>query len=165
MGEIDSAKWVSSENIHLTLKFLGPAPEDKVDEIANAIEEAISGFRKFFFSLGGIGGFPNVRKARVLWVGVQYGKHELIALSKAIEEAMTELGFKPENKELKPHITLARIKTPLSIEKEIATVSLDELNGRVVNVDGITLFQSHLKRSGAEYESLRYIPLPGTIEL
>lgn len=127
----------------------------------NAIERGTLGFRKFSFSLGQLGGFPSVNRARVLWVGVRHGESELIQLSQTIDKALAPLGFKPEDKQFKPHITLARLKAPKSIADAISSVPTDSFFGRFVNVDGITIYQSRLKRSGAEYESLRYIPLQG----
>ncbi len=84
MDEVDGARWVAPENIHLTLKFLGTTSDDKLDEIAAAIEETVSNFRKFYFSLDGLGAFPSTKRARVIWVGVHHGANELIGLSKAI---------------------------------------------------------------------------------
>jgi len=161
MDKIENARWVSQGNIHLTLKFLGSTPEENLDDIENAVREAVSGFRKFYFSLGGLGTFPNARRARVVWVGINHGASELVELSQTIDKALTPLGFEPESKEFKPHITLARIKTPKSIEAALSEFKDDSFTGRLVNVDGVTIFKSTLKRTGAEYESLRYIPLSG----
>lgn len=161
MYEIDGARWVAPENIHLTLKFLGATPDDKLDEIEAAVEKAVSGFRKFYFSLDELGAFPSAKRARVIWVGIHHGANELIELSKAIENAMAPLGFEPENKAFKPHITLARIKNPKPIEAALSKVPAEGFSGRVINVDGVVIFESHLKRTGAEYEPARFIPLPG----
>lgn len=161
MDKIEDARWVSQGNIHLTLKFLGSTPEEKLDDIENAVSEAVHGFRKFFFSLGDMGAFPSARRARVIWIGVHHSASELVELSKTIEEALVPLGFEPENKEFKPHLTLARIKVPKSIEDVLSEFQDDTFTGRIVNVDGITIFKSTLKRTGAEYESIRYIPLSG----
>jgi len=161
MDKIENARWVPQGNIHLTLKFLGSTPDEKLDDIENAIREAVHGFRKFFFSLGDIGAFPSHRRARVVWIGVHHGASELVELSQTIEKALIPLGFESENKEFKPHITLARIKAPKSIEAVLSEFQDDIFTGRIVNVDGITIFRSTLKRTGAEYESLRYVPLSG----
>lgn len=161
MGKIENARWVSQSNIHLTLKFLGSTPEESLDDIENAVREAVSGFRKFYFSLGDLDAFPSARRARVVWIGVHHGASELVELSQTIERALIALGFEPENKEFKPHITLARVKAPKSIEDTLNEFQDDSFTGRLVNVDGVTIFKSTLKRTGAEYESLRYIPLSG----
>ncbi|MCL6472495.1 MAG: RNA 2',3'-cyclic phosphodiesterase [Firmicutes bacterium] len=160
-SQLSNTRWVSPENIHLTLKFLGSTEDEKLDEIVNAIENAIKNFRKFYFSLDSVGGFPSSRKARVLWVGISHGSSELIELSKAIEESLAPLGFEIEKKPFKPHITLARIRIPTSIESAATQMPSGEISGRVVNVDGITIFQSRLKPTGAEYEAIRFIPLQG----
>lgn len=158
---IEDARWLSKDNIHLTLKFLGSTPEESIDTIQSAIDNGIAGFRKFYFSLGELGGFPSANRARVLWVGVHHGAKKLVTLSHAVDEALAPLGFEPEKKPFKPHITLARIKTPTSISDAISKAPSDLFAGRLVNVDGVTIFQSRVRRSGAEYESLRFIPLPG----
>ncbi len=74
---------------------------------------------------------------------------------------MVPLGFEPESKVLKPHITLARIKNPKPIAAAFSKTPTEKFSGRVINVDGVTIFESHLKRTGAEYEPVRFIPLPG----
>ncbi len=91
---------------------------------------------------------------------MQHGTNELIELGRAVEDALARLGFERERKEFKPHITLARLKMPKSIENALSDTSDGSFKGRIVNVDGITIFRSHLKPTGAEYESVRYIPLP-----
>ena len=158
---LDGARWVSPHNVHLTLKFLGPTTAEQINDVTSAIEQGSMGFRKFSFSLGDLGGFPSINRARVLWVGVRHGERELIRLNQAIEKALAPLGFEPEEKQYRPHITLARFKTPKSIADAISKVPTESLFGRFVNVDGITIFQSRLKRSGAEYEPLRHVPLQG----
>ncbi|MDI6716559.1 MAG: RNA 2',3'-cyclic phosphodiesterase [Actinomycetota bacterium] len=160
-NKLNTARWIAPHNIHLTLKFLGAVPEEKVGSINNALESAANRFRKFYFTLGELGGFPSKKRARVLWVGVHHGAEELVALSKAIDNELVPLGFEAEDKLFKPHITLARLKTPIPIEDAIAEVKVDKFLGTVVNVDSITLFRSHLTRVGAEYEALKQISLPG----
>lgn len=157
--QVPGARWVRPDNIHLTLKFLGSTPEDKLDDIVAALEGVVEDFRKFYFSLGEVGGFPSKKRARVLWVGVQHGAAELIALSKAIEDALAPLGFEREKREPTPHITIARINQPKSVEQAVAEIDLATCAGRLVNVDSLTIFQSRLKRSGAEYTPLRQISL------
>ncbi|MHB8841946.1 MAG: RNA 2',3'-cyclic phosphodiesterase [Candidatus Aquicultor sp.] len=159
-NQLDStARWVAKDNIHLTLKFLGDTSQDKLDEIESAIGDAIQEFRKFYFTLGEMGAFPSARKARVIWVGVHHGAPELIELGKAIEKALEPLGYKRESKEFKPHITLARLKFPQPVGDALSRIPPETFPGRVINVDGITIFQSHLKPTGSEYTMLRYVNL------
>lgn len=159
-NRLDStARWVAKDNIHLTLKFLGDTPEDKVDAIETAVEVAVQEFRKFYFTLGEMGAFPNARKARVTWVGIYHGAPELVELGKAIEISLEPLGYKPELKELKPHITLARLKVTKPVDEALSHIPPETFPGRVINVDGLTIFESHLKPTGAEYTTLRYVNL------
>ena len=80
--------WVKPENIHITLKFLGEVPEEKINEVFSATEKALVGTRKFTMSLKGMGAFPDLRRPRVIWVGAGSGEKELSSLAERIEEEM-----------------------------------------------------------------------------
>lgn len=158
-SRVESAKWVPYENLHLTLKFLGETPDAKIDDVALSLRRAVAEYRKFYFSLGQLGAFPNQRKARVLWLGVTHGTPELVAISKSIDNELINLGYEKEKRGFSPHITLARIKIPSSVENAISAVDPNVCQGRIVNVNSITLFESRLMPSGAEYAPLEHFNL------
>ncbi len=154
-----SAKWVEQENIHLTLKFLGSTPEEKVEEIRSEVEKICRNHQPFQISLSTFGAFPSNKKARVLWFGVAQGADKAICLAKDIEKAMAKLGFEEERKPYHPHITLARLKFLEQIDEERLKLLAQNFEGSQVEVKEITLFQSQLTPKGPIYTPLSRIAL------
>lgn len=144
-------KWVEERNLHLTLKFLGNVPEEAIPTVSATIESVASSFEPFEFNVVGVGGFPNLTKPRVIWVGVSNTQH-LLRLQRQIEEAMESLGFQREEKEFHPHITIGRVKSPHGISKVIEVLRKHEGEqlGKV-EVKQITLMRSDLSPSGPTY--------------
>jgi 2'-5' RNA ligase len=109
-------KWVPAYNLHITARFIGELPEARLDEIKDALSEVAprEGFR---IDLRGLGWFPNPRKPRVFWAGVDAGP-ELPKLARDIDAALMPLGLAAEEgREFSPHLTLARIKQPVPLDK------------------------------------------------
>ncbi|MGD2143484.1 MAG: RNA 2',3'-cyclic phosphodiesterase, partial [Anaerolineae bacterium] len=88
-------RWVGAEGIHLTLKFLGDTPRDRLPTIREALSVVARNAPACALAAEGLGCFPNKRRPRVLWVGVSEATGRLEALQRAIEEAMTGLGYRP----------------------------------------------------------------------
>jgi 2'-5' RNA ligase len=147
-----SAKWVRPENAHLTLVFLGWVDDEKVPLIEDRLRAAAKGHRSFTLTLKGAGGFGTQKRPRVLWVGVEGETDQAAALHASLEAELTPLGFEPEKREFKMHLTLARSKTPKgdpalakAIEK-LRTPTLGE-----IRVEDIVLFRSELSPKGTRY--------------
>ncbi|MDI6815858.1 MAG: RNA 2',3'-cyclic phosphodiesterase [Actinomycetota bacterium] len=156
---IEGARWVARDNIHLTLKFLGSITEEQLAETETALLSKAAAFNQFSFECGALGAFPNQKRARVLWVGVDRGEREFVELSMLVEDALEPLGFARDDKPFKPHITLARLNPPKPVEQALRTVTETPYQGRNIPVRGITIYQSHLKPTGVEYTSRAFIPL------
>src|SRR5579884_1704502 len=101
-------KWSPLDNLHVTTKFIGEWPEQRVPELHEALQK-ITRRQPFEVELKGLGWFPNERSPRVLWLGVEGGQ-PLAKLAKDIEQPLASLGIPPEEREFSPHLTLARIK-------------------------------------------------------
>jgi len=102
--------------LHLTLKFLGEQPEEIVARLQPALEAVASRHRLLTMALGGLGAFPNFRRARVVWLGVgQDPRLEL--LHHDVEVECEKLGFEVEGRPFRPHLTLARVRQPLAAER------------------------------------------------
>ena len=99
-------RWVDSEGIHLTLKFLGDIDPALVEDVLRAMEQAASGTLPFQVHLNGLGVFPNLRRPRVLWAGVGGDMDALGALQEKVEAAMEGLAFPRERRAFSPHLTL-----------------------------------------------------------
>jgi len=156
-------KWVDPGGIHLTLKFLGNIPSKRVAEITKAIEEAAHGISPFHLEISGLGTFPNLRQARVFWVGIGGEVDKLTRLQQNTDSALAVLGFAKEERSFVPHLTLARIRQGASpLERR----NFGELVGSTifedkyhVEVEAISLVKSQLMPTGAIYTCLSAVKL------
>jgi len=154
-------RWVDPGGIHLTLQFLGEVPEDRAPALEHALGHAVSAHRACRLGLAGAGAFPNLRRARVLWLGLVEEGDALQALHRAVESATEPLGWQPERRPFQPHLTLGRVREgqggrPLELRSE-----LQHAVERVVPPgseprlhDRVALIRSHLSSAGARYEDL-----------
>ena len=158
-----SVRWVRPEGIHLTLKFLGDTPVDRLPAVEAALGAVTTNAPAFTFAVGGAGCFPNPRRPRVVWVGIDEPKGRLMRLQGAIEEALDSIGFPPEGRAYQPHLTLGRI-TQSTSRGEAARVG-EIVVGAAVAVLGqaraaqVNLIRSILKPTGAEYGTLAQFSL------
>jgi 2'-5' RNA ligase len=156
-------KWVDPGGIHLTLKFLGNIPSKRVTEITEAIKEAAQGISPFHLEISGLGAFPNLKQARVFWVGIGGEMDKLSRLQQNIDSALAALGFAKEERSFVPHLTLARIREGASPPERR---SFGELVGSTtfedkypVAVEAVRLMRSQLMPAGAIYTCLSVVGL------
>jgi 2'-5' RNA ligase len=108
----DGIKWASSGNLHLTLKFLGPAiPIEKVHRLQPELEAIAVDTAPFQLEAAGVGGFPDLKHPHVLWVGLR--SDALLDLAARIDDAASRVGFEREQRAFRGHLTIARLKRPL----------------------------------------------------
>ena len=153
-----AGRWVRSEGIHLTLKFLGDVPAEELEAVYQAVRRSCEGRVPFVLALAGLGCFPNPRRPRVVWVGVREETGQLMALQQAVEQELGCLGFEREKRAFRPHLTLARIK------KQARRQEIDALGKAVaqheagevaqMKVDSVSVIKSDLRREGAIYTEL-----------
>lgn len=153
-------RWVNPEGIHLTLKFLADIEKSQVKEILSATKAALEGVKSFSLEIASVGAFPKVEYPRVVWIGIKEETNTLPTLQHRIEENLSHLGFDKEERDFNPHLTLGRVKSQKGKEKLILLIlqSMDLSLGRFY-VTGISLMQSILKPTGAEYSELGKIDL------
>ena len=156
---IPGIRWLPPANFHLTLKFLGDIDEAKVEPITAALERDLCPFSCFTINAKGLGVFPDLKRPRILWVGLVCG--ELNALASRVEKALFPFGFAAERRAFAPHLTVGRWREFNGSSKELG----DEIKkwqghdfGRS-NVDEVILFQSVLKPEGAVYRPLKVVAL------
>lgn len=154
---VAGARWTRPEGRHLTLKFLGNVGDERVGEISAALRSAVSAHSAFGAAFAEVGGFPTLRRPRVLWVGIGEGADRMSALAASVERELTPLGFSPEGRPFSAHLTLARFPRPGVIE-EIPTV---ELPRKRFTVNEVALFRSQLHPKGARYTALEQFALSG----
>jgi 2'-5' RNA ligase len=153
-----SVRWVRVEGIHLTLKFLGDTPTEKLPDIKQALAAVARHVLSCSSTVGELGCFPNLRRPRVVWVGVQEPTGRLAALQDAVEEVMTPFGYPPEGRGFTPHLTLGRVhrRASRSDVTQVGEVVANTTVGALaeVSVGRFALIRSVLKPTGAEYTEL-----------
>lgn len=150
-------KWVLSENLHLTLKFLGRTPEELLLDINKRLLSITKLYNRFYIQVFSAGVFPNIKHPRVVWLGIQ-DSEEIIKLQRDIDESMAEFGFEREDKQFKPHLTIGRVRSMKNRDmliKELAT--LKDVDFGKIEVNNIVMMKSELKPTGAEYFRLNEI--------
>ena len=161
-AEAPEVAWLPRAKRHLTLKFLGDVPDVRLPRVV-AMTEAVARLRRpFTLQLATIGAFPNFRRARVVWIGVEQ-EPRLELLHHDLEIAGEAEGFEMEGRAFRPHVTLARVQTPLELDraKRLARVARTVDFTATSNVSEITLFESTLASSGAIYRRLHAAQLGG----
>ncbi len=151
--------WVKPGNVHLTLKFLGEIDEGRIENVFKGTETALEGSKRFKLSLKDLGCFPNLRRPRVVWVGVDKGKGELSKMQRQIEEELFKFKFPREQRSFSPHLTIGRVKSPKNIEKLIGLIETTNFQTEEVEVDEVVVMKSQLHPQGAIYTPLKKIKL------
>jgi 2'-5' RNA ligase len=147
-------RWVRSEGIHLTLKFLGEVAQDRLDAIGAALAQVAPRHAPLRLEGRGIGAFPERGRPRVIWAGLTGDVEQIAALARSVEEALEPLGFPRETRPFRPHLTLGRFRgsprgdwrTPME-RSSVAPFGSFE-------IDRFALFESRLGPGGAAYLAL-----------
>jgi 2'-5' RNA ligase len=162
---IPGVRWVAKENLHLTVKFLGPIDEAYVEPISRMLEVAIRPFPRFSINAKGLGVFPDFKQPRILWVGLQ--GIEMVSLASEIDSTLEALGFEPEKRSFKPHLTIGRWRHFDGSATRLKRVLEEWKNYQFgeSKVEALTLFQSITKPEGAVYHSLKSVALAGDVKL
>lgn len=148
------ASWPRPEGLHITLKFIGEVEAARVESISRAAGAAVEGFKPFRLSIEESGTFPPRGAARVLWLGVRDESGQLSQLQRRLESACEAAGFPREPRAFKPHLTVARLRTPqdahaLSEAHRQTTFGPDHFQ-----VIGLVLMRSELGPGGSRYTPL-----------
>jgi RNA 2',3'-cyclic 3'-phosphodiesterase len=101
-------RWVRLDGLHLTLRFLGPTPDERVDAAADAVRAAAVGGEPFDLTIGGAGVFPPTGRPRALWLGLRSGEAELAGIAQTVDRELQLAGWAPEIRPFRAHLTLAR---------------------------------------------------------
>lgn len=153
-----SVRWGSAENIHVTLKFLGDVSPKQVDLLSQMLNNLAQTHPPFDVVADGLGIFPNLRRPRVIWVGLHEAAQQLTKLQQSVETGAAQLGHAPENKSFSPHLTIGRVREPLAAQELL--VLQDAFKGTRVQLNesfiirSVDLMQSELKPSGPIYTCL-----------
>ncbi|HSL46610.1 MAG TPA: RNA 2',3'-cyclic phosphodiesterase [Anaerolineales bacterium] len=158
-------RWVPMENMHLTLKFLGDVSPSNVDMLSQIISAEADLFPCFDLHLRGLGSFPNLKRPRVIYIGIQ-APAALETLYRGIESASRRLGYESEERGFSPHLTIGRVKQNVTsseqqtIRRALEETKIDSLG--MARVDSVHLYKSDLKPTGSVYTRLYSAPLKNT---
>jgi 2'-5' RNA ligase len=150
--------------MHLTLKFLGDVSPANVEMLSQMLRAEADLFQCFDLRLSGFGAFPNLKRARVLYIGIQ-APATIEALQRGIESASRRLGYESEERGFSPHLTIGRVKHALRVnatEQQTIRRALEETRIDLLGtarVDSVHLYKSDLRPSGSVYTRLYSAPL------
>ncbi|HEX9730300.1 MAG TPA: RNA 2',3'-cyclic phosphodiesterase [Gemmatimonadales bacterium] len=151
-------RWVDAAAVHLTLKFLGEVPEATEPTIAAAVSDACRDQRAFALSLSGFGAFPNLRRPTVVWVGC-HAPPALGRVQRAVERSLAAVGFVPDQRPFRPHLTLGRVRRDAGRLTGFADVLEDLRFEDSFMVEALDVMQSVLRSDGARYAVRHSVPL------
>ena len=150
-------KWTRPENYHVTLAFLGDRQESELETAKVVLGEVAKNFSTFALRVRGVGAFPEVRGARVLWFGVQ-AKSVLKEMAAVLRERLEEHRLLPDLPEdFSPHMTIARLRNPRAVEDLVSPFARKEFVRS--RVEQICLYESHLQANYPVYQLLQSEPL------
>jgi RNA 2',3'-cyclic 3'-phosphodiesterase len=155
-------RWVDPAQLHLTLKFLGAVPDDRVPAVSRALEAAVAPTPPIALAAAGLGGFPSLGRPRVLWAGVAAGASELALLADAVDRALVPLGFPPESRPFRGHLTIGRVRSPRGGRALAAAVEAARAPAfGAWTAAEVVLYESRLRPTGAVYAPVSCHPLRG----
>ena len=155
----EKIKWVDDDKFHVTLFFLGDTSEEQISGVRQMLDQLITSFEAFEISLQGLGVFKNIHKPRVLWAGIR-DYEPLKKLKQNLDQEMKKLGFTPDDREFKPHLTLARIKWIDDKNKlEHLILEHQEADFQKTAIQEVIFYESQLKKSGPVYTPIGKFPL------
>ncbi len=163
MPALKGIRWARPEGMHLTLKFFGDVSQGDVVCISEVVEKNVIDIAPMELNAGLPGGFPSLKRPRVLWLDIGGDTQRLEALQAEIERDLKECGFPGEKRAFKPHLTLGRARSRggiISGSEDVITETWESGTHRF-DVRELILFESELKPGGAVYTRLATFPVGG----
>ena len=158
------AKWVDPGSMHLTLKFLGNVEVKGLSAVKDETAAAVGSSRRFHLFTGRTGFFPDPRRPRVYWLGLEGDVDALVTLHKTIDAAMSKLGYARENRPFTAHLTLARLREESSTGDRLDFARMAQAKAFdppcKIEVGSVALMRSRLTPQGAVYTRLAEFGLP-----
>jgi 2'-5' RNA ligase len=158
----NAVRWIRPDGVHVTLKFLGEVHVKQLPAVKLAIQEAVVGHSPFELEYSNIGTFGGREGLRLMWVGIAGDVLRLEALVRAVNAALAVVGFEPERRPFRPHLTLGRVRDEIptrqraEIEVAVGKMDVPPTGWRTTQV---SLMRSRLTTQGAIYEVLATFPL------
>lgn len=155
-------RWVRLDGLHLTVRFLGPTDDERIGDVAAAVDRAASVLTPFRVEIAKAGAFPSVARPRALWLGVDAGAEPLAAAAGALDDALEPAGWPRQDRPYRAHLTLARsdgVRAGPSVARRLVAAAADFRTG--FQAEAITLFESVIGGGRARYVPLVEVPFRG----
>lgn len=154
-------KWVPPENIHLTLKFLGQVPLERVEDLRRPLKDICTVTPPMTLEVCTLGGFPSPESPRVVWVGLSGDTTSLTSLAQHIDNDLSEMGFPRETRPFTPHLTIARVRPEAASRTRSALGTAIRDSHGVTRIefeaDAVSLMRSQLTPRGAIYTRMAHL--------
>lgn len=166
-------RWVAPDTVHLTLHFIGDVSPERAQLLRLALTPVIARHESFTIKTGNLGVFPDVQRPRVIWLGLEGQTQRLTTLHAAIAATLHSLDLPVESRELRPHLTLGRVRDnpptgfPVNLRRRLEDPRMRELVSESAvrfSVNEVQLVRSFLGKGGARHESLARFPLVTTAD-
>jgi 2'-5' RNA ligase len=164
-------KWVEAQNIHLTLKFLGSVPDTAVARAVEILRACAGGIAPFSLEIAGAGGFPDLKRPRVVFVCAVDQPPVAAELARRLNEQMAEVGAERDDRPYQNHITLGRVRPSRASGSSDEPRHLAQLTQRLESLLGksfgsmqateLTLMESKLTPAGPIYSPVERVRLAG----
>ncbi len=155
---IPGVRGVEPRQVHLTLHFFGSIPPSEIDHIDGSMRQVASLYAPLRVALDGVGGFPDLKRPDILWLGMEDKAGTLLSFQKALRAAVGQLGFKTETRPFYPHVTIGRIKKRTGSLETLASRIPFRFPSAEKTADHFALYQSHCLPEGVRYEILKTYP-------
>lgn len=149
------ASWTRPSSMHLTLRFMGDTPTEDVKKIIRAMTATALACAPFTLFAGGVGVFPGIKKARVIWSGAKGEMDHLRTLQMTLEKNLAQTGIKADNRQFSPHFTLGRLKA--QVDTRILETIIQNFGQHASDpcpIKSMVLFKSDLMPGGAVHTPL-----------
>jgi 2'-5' RNA ligase len=160
--EIPECRWTVALPFHLTLAFLGDVRNNGLHELCETINGVASSLESFEIGVRGIGAFPNAARPRVIWSGISGPSLKCLTdLQEAVVNAISDVGFRPDDTRFHPHVTLGRIKPGQRIQRDLNRLveRYQDWSAGSFTVAEVTTFASTLSPGGPVYAAISHAPL------
>ena len=156
----DGVRWVTDNQLHLTLKFLGEVGDTQITKVCDIAAAACAQVQPFPLRLKGLGVFPAPRNPRVLWCGVEDPTASCRRWVDLADPPLTEMNYKPETRAFTPHITLGRSRSSAgsNVLRDVLESATPPETGEML-VDRVVVFESILRPAGAVYKAIATVHL------
>ncbi len=156
-------KWVRPGSVHLTVAFLGSVDEEAIPALSEAVRGVCAGFAPFRLAVRGTGLFPNPRRPRVIWLGLEGDVERMGGLRDALQDVLEPFGVERERRPFRPHLTLGRFRKGGIMDDRLAEAmdGWTEVESPACVLSELVLFKSDLRRGGAVHTELDRFPLSG----